>query len=85
MNRKQLEQELGIVLSKTELYERVHKIVQRDDIRFSEAILEVCKELQLEPEDMSKLVAGPLKEKLRHECMNYRILKDTRGNSLAGI
>ena len=85
MKRKELEQELGIVLSKTELYEKVHKLVQRDRIKFSEAILDVCKELSIEPEDMSKLISGPLKEKLRYECMDYHTLKDTRGNNLAGL
>jgi DNA-binding Xre family transcriptional regulator len=85
MNKKQLEEHLGLAINKQDLQERVHQLVRQENIKFSEAIMDICKELNIEPEDISCLITGPLKEKLRNEAMDFHVLADTRGNSLAGM
>jgi hypothetical protein len=66
------------VITPKKLAERVEFLVEKDQMTHTEAIIEVCEELELEPEDMAKLVKkGPLKEKLQAEALNRNIIKRT--------
>jgi len=66
------------VITPKKLAERVEFLVEKDKMTHTEAIIEVCEELELEPEDMAKLVKkGPLKEKLQAEALNRNIIKST--------
>jgi hypothetical protein len=66
------------VITPKKLAERVEFLVEKDQMTHTEAIIEVCEELELEPEDMAKLVKkGPLKEKLQAEALNRNIIKST--------
>jgi hypothetical protein len=61
-----------------ELIEKVDFLVKNDNMSYSESIVEICEQLELEPEDVAKLVKkGPLKNKLEVEAMNRNIIKRT--------
>lgn len=62
------------VITTQELSRRVELLVIKDDIRYGEAIISICNELDLEPEDISKLVTGPLKDKLEAEAQRRNFL-----------
>ena len=65
-------------LTLPELIQKVDFLVKNDDMKYAEAIVEVCEQLELEPEDVAKLVKkGPLKNKLEVEAMNRNIIKRT--------
>ncbi len=85
MNVKKLEEKLGITLSKQQLFERVFEIVQQDGVRYSQAIIDVCEKENIEPEDVAKLITGPLLEKIENESMDLKTVYDTRGNKLKGM
>tara|TARA_R100000234_G_C4902902_1_gene136426 strand:+ start:257 stop:511 length:255 start_codon:yes stop_codon:yes gene_type:complete len=66
------------VLTPKTLSEKANFLVEHDSMTYTEAIIEICKELELEPEDVAKLVKkGPLKEKLQAEAVNRNIVKST--------
>jgi len=44
---------------------------------YTEAIIEICEKKEIDPEDIAKLVKGPLKNKLEVEAMNLNIIKRT--------
>ena len=45
-----------------------------------DAILHICEQNMIEPEDVKKYLAGPIVEKLEAEAMNLNFLP--RGNTL---
>jgi hypothetical protein len=80
-----IENEFDFALTPAKLVEMVTAIARREKIKYSEAILDVCNEYDIYPEDIVKIIPAPLKEKLKNEAMDYKLLKDTRGNKLSGI
>jgi len=66
-------------ITKDELRLQVEKLVSHDGMTYTEAIIEVCEKKQIDPEDMAKLVKGPLKLKLEVEAMDRNIIKRTTG------
>jgi uncharacterized protein YdhG (YjbR/CyaY superfamily) len=70
-----LEQILIIpVISKQELALKAERLVQSDKLTYLEAIIQICDELDVDPEDMAKMVVGPLKDKLEAEAQRANIL-----------
>jgi len=66
------------VITPKKLAERVEFLVEKDQMTHTEAIIEVCEELELEPEDMAKIIKkGPLKNKLEVEATKRNIIKST--------
>jgi hypothetical protein len=57
------------------LHERVQKYVIKDNMSYTEAIIEVCEQLDIEPQDMAKIIKGPLKDKLAAEAQDRNIIK----------
>jgi len=82
MTPEEIEKELQTAISPMELVEQASKLVRQEGIKYSEAILDICKDRNLEPEDITKIIPAPLKEKLKNEAMDYHMLKDTRVNKL---
>lgn len=76
-----LEEQLGLKLRKEDLINKVLSHVKNEDLTHSEAILEVCEEYGIEPEDIATLITGPLKEKLRVEAMRRNILPNRENAS----
>ena len=66
-------------ITKEELRLQVEKLVAHDGMSYTEAIIEICERKEIDPEDMAKLVKGPLKLKLECEAMDRNIIKRTTG------
>ena len=66
-------------ITKDELRLQVEKLVAHDNMTYTDAIIEICERKQIDPEDMAKLVKGPLKLKLEVEAMDRNIIKRTTG------
>jgi hypothetical protein len=85
IKEKLIEERLGLKLRKNELINSVLSYVKTEGLTYSEAIIEVCEENEIEPEDIAKLITGPLKEKLRVEATNRNIISGipkTQPNSI---
>lgn len=63
------------VIDKTELIIKVENLVRNDNLSYLEALMNTCEELDLDPEDIAKLVTGPLKDKLKVESESKSLLK----------
>ena len=66
-------------ITKEELRLQVEKLVAHDGMSYTEAIIEICERKEIDPEDIAKLVKGPLKLKLEVEAMDRNIIKRTTG------
>ena len=64
-------------ITKEQLRFEVEKLVHGDGMTYTESIIEICERLAIEPEDMAKLIKGPLKNKLEVEAMDRNIIKRT--------
>jgi hypothetical protein len=73
------------VLNKQELVLRAERLVKSDGLTYIEAILEICKELDIDPEDVSKLISGPLKDKIEAEGQRNNSLRRSNTASLDDI
>jgi hypothetical protein len=63
-------------LTLPELIEKVEFLVRKDNMTYTEAIIEVCEQKELEPEDVAKLIKkGPLKNKLEVEATKRNIVQ----------
>ena len=85
MTKDELEEKLGITLTKEQLINRIFEIVERDEVRISRAIIDVCEQDGIEPEDMAEMITGPLRDKLMNEAMDFHTVRDDRGNTLFGL
>lgn len=59
---------LKLAITKEELIIKTERIVRIDNITYMDAIIHICEEYEIDPEDMAKLVKGPLKSKLEVEA-----------------
>jgi len=44
---------------------------------YTEAIIDICRDKEIDPEDIAKIIRGPLKDKLEAEAMERNIIKRT--------
>lgn len=65
------------VITFDELRLKVEKYVQLDKMTYTEAIVDICQDKEIDPEDIAKIIRGPLKEKLEAEAMELNIIKRT--------
>jgi len=66
------------------LHIRVEHLVTKDKMSYCEAICEVCEQLEIEPQDIAKIIKGTLKEKLHVEAQRLNIItKSTTGTLFA--
>lgn len=68
------------VITAQALAQKAEALVLSDHLTYVEAILHICNELDVDPEDIAKMVVGPLKDKLEAEAQRSNILP--RPNSL---
>ena len=73
---------IPVSFTQRSLAQKVCMLVHSDGLKYSEALLEVCEEHEIDPHDIAKLVKGPLKAKLEAEAMRYNNIPNTNGNSL---
>ena len=64
-------------ITKEQLRFEIEKLVHGDGMSYTESIIEICERMQIDPEDMAKLIKGPLKSKLEVEAMDRNIIKRT--------
>lgn len=62
-------------ITKEDLRNQVELLVHKDEMTYAEAICEICEELMIDPQDITRLISGPLKAKLEAEAMNRNIIK----------
>ena len=74
--------EVPVAFTPKSLAEKVCMLVLKDRLKYSEALLEVCEEYEIDPHDIAKLVKGPLKAKLEAEAMRFNVIPNTNGNTL---
>jgi hypothetical protein len=61
-------------ITKQSLALKVETYVRQDGLTYVEAILQVCDELDIDPEDIAKMVAGPLRDKVEAEAQRTNVL-----------
>ena len=64
-------------ISKEDLRNQVELLVRKDEMTYAEAICEICEKLTIDPEDIAKMITGPLRAKLEAEAMNLNIIKNS--------
>lgn len=67
---------INTAITKDELRLLVDKYVS-DGMSYTESIIEICEQRQVEPEDIAKIIKGSLKLKLEAEAMDRNIIKRT--------
>ena len=63
---------INLALSQTDFISRVELLVRKDQLRYTEAICQICDELGLDPEEIAPLVTKQLKEKITLENSKSR-------------
>jgi len=74
--------EVPVAFTQKSLAQKVCMLVLKDGLKYSEALLEICEQYEIDPHDIAKLVKGPLKAKLEAEAMRYNNIPNTQGNTL---
>ena len=64
-------------ITRDDLRNQVEQLVHKDKMTYAEAICEVCESLSIDPEDIVRIVTGPLRIKLEAEAMQRNIIKNT--------
>jgi hypothetical protein len=70
------------IITRQELAIRTERLVRSDGLTYVEAIIQICSDLDLDPEDIAKMVTGPLKDKVEAEAMRSNILPRSNTVSL---
>ena len=82
MNKQKIKELIEPLFTKTSLIETIELHVQRDGMRYSEAIIHLCVLHELEPEDVAKLIIKtPLKEKIQIEAESLSLLPKSNNSS----
>jgi predicted site-specific integrase-resolvase len=76
-----MKQDLTIIpsITKDDLKNQVEILVQKDEMTYAEAICEICEGLMIDPEDIKRIITGPLKAKLEAEAIDRNIIKSDTG------
>jgi len=70
------------VLNKQTLAERVELLVQKEHMRYSEAVVHVCDEHGIDPIDVAKMIlTSPLKSKIEKESIQLNTVKGRKRTS----
>lgn len=74
------------VLNKQSLAEKVELLVQREKMRYAEAVVYICEEHGIDPTDMAKIIlTSPLKAKIERECIRLNTVKGKKRTSTVSI
>lgn len=68
-------------LTKSEFTRIVEKEVSEKKIGYMEAVLLICEENDIDPQDSKKFISAPIREKIECEAMNLNLLP--KGNQLS--
>ena len=67
--------EMEIAITKQKLIDEVEFLVRADDLTYVEALMQVSEEYEIEPEDIGKMIDGPLKIKMEAESVQLNRIK----------
>lgn len=71
------------VITKQELVARAEFLVKNDNLSYVEAIIHICNDLDIDPEDIAKIIPPPLKEKLHVEAQrNHNMPRENNTSNL---
>jgi len=71
------------VITKQDLVTRTEFLVKNDSLSYVEAIIHICNDLDIDPEDIAKIIPPPLKEKLLVEAQrNHNVPVSSNTGSL---
>ena len=73
---------IELAITKEDLITQTEKLVRKDDITYVQAICQICEDLELDPEDVAKIITGPLRTKLKVEAQNNNVLPKTNTATL---
>lgn len=63
--------------NKKKIIDRIEFLVNIDGLSYVEAMMMVCEENEIEPEDLSKYISGPIKHKVENEArLNHNLKKE---------
>ena len=79
--KKEIEEALNLPLTKEEFISEVETLVRRDEMGYLEAIIYICEQNEYDPEDITTLINGPLKEKLKLEAVRNNVIKGKKSNT----
>ena len=82
MSDKEIVDSLKIAISQEELINKVGLYVSRDGMGYAEAIIHICNDLSIDPEDIASLISGPLKTKVQVEAVRNNMLP-SKNNSVS--
>ena len=71
---KETVEDIVPVLTKQQLSAKVERLVSEDHMTYLEAIIQICDETEIDPDDMASLVVGSLRDKLEAEAQRNNIL-----------
>lgn len=71
---KEVIETIGFAISKEEFSQRVGLHVYRDDMSYIDAVLHICEELKIDPEDIGQLVDHSLRSKIEQEAKRSNLL-----------
>jgi hypothetical protein len=65
------------IITRQELIIKTERLVRTDGLTYIEALLQISEDLDVDPEDLGKLVGGPLKDKVELDAMNKNFIPRT--------
>ena len=74
--QKKMNIEMEIGINQTRLVKKVVHYVNEDGMTYMEAMMQVCEDHGIEPEDLAGSVRGNLKERLYAEAVQRNCIKD---------
>ena len=74
MKRTEIKKTIELAITKEDLIYKTEKLVLKDNIGYAQAVCQICGELELDPEDIAKLITGSLKSKLKVEAQENKVL-----------
>jgi len=55
----------------------IERIVKDSNLNYIEAVVQYCEDMNIELDNVSKLISKPLKEKLKYEAQRLNFMKKT--------
>ena len=74
MKKADIIKAIELAITREDLIHQTETLVRKDEITYAQAICQICDDLQLDPEDVAKIISGALKTKLQIEAQNNNVL-----------
>lgn len=74
---KQLIENIVAKFSPNTFITEVESLVRDEELTYTEAIMQICEDSGIEPEDIAKMIDGPLKAKMAVEAERLHLIPRT--------